>query len=82
MLSKHEIYLLEATEAVMATLESLRAHHEWVMGGPSSPSSAMSEIQASFRHRKSLFKSTDLRLKSLEKRTQNIVNLVCRKCAA
>jgi len=76
MLSKHQIYLLEATEAVTATLDSVKAHHEWVTKGSTSPSSATSETQAGFRHRRTLFKSTDLRLKSLEKRTQNMINLV------
>lgn len=76
MLSKHEIYLLEATEAIMTTLDSLRAHHEHVAKESVLSSSATSDIQASLRYRKTLFKSTDLRLKSLEKRTQNMINLV------
>jgi hypothetical protein len=76
MLSKHQIYLLEATEAVIATLDFVKAHHERATNGSTSPSSAACKTQAGFCHRRTLFKSTDLRLKSLEKRTQNMINLV------
>jgi hypothetical protein len=76
MLSKYQIYLLEATEAVTATLDCVQAHHEQVTKASTSLSSAACETQAGFRYRRTLLKSTDLRLKSLEKRTQNIINLV------
>ncbi|KAG0645260.1 hypothetical protein D0Z07_8842 [Hyphodiscus hymeniophilus] len=74
MLSKHEIYLLEGAEAVMATLESLRAYHDQVTKDVTMFPSAL-ETKANFRYRKLLFNSTNLRLKSLEKRTQNMINL-------
>jgi len=75
MLSKHQIYLLEAVDAVTATLESMRMHHERLTKASTSPIPAIQETEANFRYRKMLFKSTDLRLKSLEKRTQNMINL-------
>jgi len=77
MLSKHQIYLLEATEAVTATLESVKEYHDRITRGSSSEISIVRETRARFQHRGTLFKSTYLRLGSLEKRTQNMINLVC-----
>lgn len=79
MLSKHQIYLVEAAEALMATLDSLDAYYERVLKSFPYLSSATdfeNQTQAAFRYRKTLLKSTYLRLKSLEKRTQNMINLV------
>ena len=77
MLSKHQIYLVEATEAVTATLESVKEHHDRVSRGLTSEIPIVCETRDRFRHRGTLFKSTYLRLKSLEERTQNMINLVC-----
>jgi hypothetical protein len=77
MLSKHQIYLVEAIEAVTATLESVKEHHDRIFRGSMSEIPIACETRDRFRHRGTLFKSTYLRLKSLEKRTQNMINLVC-----
>jgi hypothetical protein len=70
---RHLIYLLEATEGMIATLDSTKDQHECASKGLTSH--AALETQAGFRHWRMMFKSTDLRLKSLEKRTKNIINL-------
>lgn len=80
MLSKHQIYLLEATTAVIATLDAVQEYHHRVNSDPMSCSYTVRRTQAAFRHRKTAFISTDLRLKSLEKRTQNIINFVVQPC--
>ncbi|KAL5326554.1 hypothetical protein ACEPPN_004240 [Leptodophora sp. 'Broadleaf-Isolate-01'] len=77
MLSKHQIYLIEAADAAMATLDSLTAHHERLLKSYAPASEfAFRRTQDTFCHRRTMLKSTNLRLKSLEKRTQNIINLV------
>ena len=77
MLSKHLIYFLEAINAMIATLESVKDYHERITNGAGFPSLATRETQESFRYRGTMFKSTKLRLESLEKRILNIINLVC-----
>ncbi|KAG4431382.1 hypothetical protein IFR05_013142 [Cadophora sp. M221] len=77
MLSKHQIYLIEAADAAVATLDSLTEHHERVMKSYAPASElAFRRTQNKFRHQRTMLKSTNFRLKSLEKRTQNIINLV------
>lgn len=72
--SKHVIYLREAAEAILLTLESMRAHHRHSMD---SNLAAVSATQSSLRYRKTMFCSTQLRLQSLEKRMGNLIQLVC-----
>ena len=76
MLARHEIYLLEAVEGVVATLGSVKEHHERITEGSTVSVTAVRETKAGFRHRTMMLTSTSLRLKSLEKRTKNIINLV------
>lgn len=75
VLARHEIYLLEAVEGAMATLDCMKQHHERLMQSSASISHAAQQIQASFGHRRMMLTSTGLRLKSLEKRTKNAINL-------
>jgi hypothetical protein len=77
MLSKHQIYLVEATEAVTATLTSVKEYHDRITQGSTLASSSTRETRNGFHHRGTLLKSTHLRLTSLEKRTRNMINLVC-----
>jgi hypothetical protein len=75
MLSKHIIYLSEGTEAAMTTISSIMEHHQRISKVNLRPD-AGNQTQASFRYQKTLLKSTTLRLKSLERRSKNIINLV------
>jgi hypothetical protein len=53
------------------------AHHKYLleMAGPSS-TEAMEATQFRLKYKQGLFHSVNLRLRSLEKRMQNIINLV------
>lgn len=69
--SKHVIYLQEATSAALLTLKRLTQHHKLTIE-VSDLSQATAE---SLQYSQSLFQTTELRLKSLEKRTTNLINL-------
>ncbi|KAJ6020839.1 hypothetical protein N7540_006343 [Penicillium herquei] len=71
-IQRHQIYLLEAIEALTETLNAASYHYRQVIP-PSSDS--MSSTHAGLRYAKILLRSTELRLRSLEKRTQSIINL-------
>ncbi|KAF1990353.1 hypothetical protein K402DRAFT_401202 [Aulographum hederae CBS 113979] len=72
--AKHTIYLIEGFNAILTTLDALRATHKH-NHSDMKPSALISNTQAAFRHRKSLFQSSHLRLTSLEKRMQNLISL-------
>ncbi|KAF4618368.1 hypothetical protein G7Y89_g14935 [Cudoniella acicularis] len=74
-LAKHNIHLLEAIEGAMATLDYMREHHERIIQGLGYISNTTSHTQAEFRQIKMMLISTSLKLKSLEKRSKNIINL-------
>jgi len=77
MLAKHVIYLLEAVEGAMTTMNSIKEHHERYMQVSTPKLGAENQTQTGFRYQKILLASTGLRLKSLERRSNNIINLVC-----
>jgi len=72
--AKHVIYLQEASEAALSTVQSLREHHEQDIKDRHTP--VTDGVQDALRYRQSLFQSTQLRLKSLDRRMQNIIALV------
>jgi hypothetical protein len=75
--AKHIIYLKEGSDAILLTVENMLAHHKYLleMAGPSS-TEAMEATQFRLKYKQGLFHSVNLRLRSLEKRMQNIINLV------
>jgi hypothetical protein len=75
--AKHIIYLKEGSDAILLTVENMLAHHKYLleMTDPSG-TEAMEATQFRLKHKEGLFQSMNLRLKSLEKRMQNIINLV------
>lgn len=73
-ISKHAIYLTEAFEATQSTLAAIMQEHE---RRTAVNTSAVSSNAASIlRYQSTLFKATQLRLGSLEKRIQNITSMV------
>lgn len=77
MIQRHQIYLREAIEAITVTLDATTDHQKRLNEASTSISRSHDAIQAEFRYRKVLIKSTDLRLHSMEKSTQKKINLVC-----
>ncbi|KAF2453804.1 hypothetical protein BDY21DRAFT_401325, partial [Lineolata rhizophorae] len=73
-LAKHIIHMREASDAVLVTLDNMRGHHKHD-GGGDPPSVLAQATQNALRYRRTLFTSTQLRLGSMEKRMQNIINL-------
>ena len=73
-MAKHVVYAREGSEAILSTVESLRAHHGQAIGDH--PALVASGVRDALRYRQSLFQSTQLRLKSLDRRMQNILTLV------
>lgn len=72
--AKSVTYLNEGAEAVVSILESMLAGY---MIRELQPQSCLRFVTVQgLRYRKGLFQSTQLRLRSLEKRMSNIVNLV------
>jgi hypothetical protein len=80
--AKHCIYLKEAFAAIDDTQEELRLQHqEYFNFNPSSqpPSQLSHHYRATrnmLKHKRGLFKSTSLRVESLNRRVGNIINLV------
>jgi hypothetical protein len=75
-IAKYIIYLNEAADAMIFTLDGMRACHnvrnsQNLLGKALAPAT-----DEGLRYRKGLFQSTQLRLKSIEKRMANIINLV------
>ena len=60
---------------MLLTLEGLRQHHKH-SGTGDRLSALMAATQSSLRYRRTLFNSTQLRLQSMEKRAQNLIQLV------
>jgi hypothetical protein len=81
-LAQHMIHLKESSEAVLRTVESLRAQHDIMTSvvdlnkTDSGTIAARATTKSLLAHRYSLFQSTNLRINSLEKRMQNVINLV------
>lgn len=76
--SKHTLFLQEGAEAMLLTLKSLSRHHErFLEMVPDSDRLVAERAQGMLTHAETQFQSISLRLKSLEKRIQNIIALVC-----
>ncbi|KAI9777037.1 MAG: hypothetical protein M1816_004926 [Peltula sp. TS41687] len=75
-IAKHIIFLKEGSDAALLTLKEMRKHHTSLSRESSSPSEAWETTEQTLRYNEVLFQSTNLRLITLEKRMQNIINLV------
>ncbi|KAJ9293509.1 hypothetical protein DTO271G3_7774 [Paecilomyces variotii] len=74
--SKHTLFLQESAEAMLLTLKSLSRHHERFLEMiPDSDRLAAERAQGMLTHAETQFQSISLRLKSLERRIQNIIAL-------
>ncbi|PNY27519.1 Uncharacterized protein TCAP_02556 [Tolypocladium capitatum] len=79
--AKHIIYLGEGLEACMLLVDAALANSEGVLQDPGDESSAetrarvLQQLKECLRYRRSLFRSTQLRLASLQKRIDNTITL-------
>lgn len=73
-MSKHIAYLIEAADAFLLIVEDMRVQSKALPCA--TDAGLVEEIVAALAYHKGLFHSTNLRLKSLDKRLQNIINLV------
>ena len=73
-MSKHIAYLIEAADAFLLIVEDMRVQSKALPCA--TDIGLVEEIVAALAYQKGLFRSTKLRLKSLYKRMQNIINLV------
>ncbi|KAF2687739.1 hypothetical protein K458DRAFT_257591, partial [Lentithecium fluviatile CBS 122367] len=71
--AKSVVYLIEGAEAIAMTVENMLASYTLTASSQHS-NQALVTIQE-LRYRRGLFQSTQLRLKSLEKRMSNVINL-------
>jgi hypothetical protein len=73
-IAKNIIHLKEASDAVLKTVSHMIRHHteSCQVDRPNHCSTS-----ATLDYQQTLFESVNLRLTSLEKRMQNIINLVC-----
>jgi hypothetical protein len=72
--SKHIAYLIEAADAFLLIVEDMRAQSRSLPCA--TDAGLVEETVAALAYQKGLFHSANLRLKSLDKRMQNIINLV------
>lgn len=81
-MAKHVIHLTESANALSRLAEGVLNHHQSIVKEEqASPKiKAFKAVQRALEHKAELFKSSQLRLASLDKRVQNIINLVrCRQ---
>lgn len=75
--SKHIIFLQESSDAILLTLKNLSAHHQNILDKVHERGRHATEAtQAMLSHVETQFQTAQLRLKSLEKRMQNVIALV------
>lgn len=73
-MSKHIAYLNEAADAFLLIIEDMQVQSRAMPCA--TDAEHVEEIAATLAYQKSLFHSGKLRLKSLDRRMQNIINLV------
>jgi hypothetical protein len=75
-ISKHCTYLNEAVDASLATLETMLLHISHAQRqNPAPPTRLQAALLSSLIYRQNAFRSTQLRLRSLEKRMTNVISL-------
>lgn len=77
-MAKHIIFLKEGSEAILATLTSILAYHEelFQITGSDPAAQIAKATQTALAYQKELFRSVSLRIASLDRRMQNVINLV------
>ncbi|KAL2831490.1 hypothetical protein BDW59DRAFT_140224 [Aspergillus cavernicola] len=76
-ISKHIIFLLEVPEAISLTLKAFAVHHRAFLDCANwDEKEAVQATQKALLQVETSFQAVNLRLKSLEKRMQNIISLV------
>lgn len=77
-MAKHIIFLKEGSDAVLATLTAILMHHErsYQITGSVHPLPIAKETHAALEYQGELFRSVSFRVTSLDRRMQNIINLV------
>jgi hypothetical protein len=77
-MAKHIIFLKEGSDAVLATLTSMLAYHEelFQITGPNPTAQIVKATQTALSYQRELFRSVSFRIGSLDRRMQNIINLV------
>lgn len=75
--AKHVIFMKEGIDAALATYESMLQHHEQrhQIKGQNTPAPIPKATHAALQHQQELFRSISIRLKGLDRRMQNIINL-------
>lgn len=74
-MSKHCIYLLEGLEAATSTLDAMVQHLQALTTVGAATSNLTAALISALNYRKRTFQSTHLRVRSLEKRMENISSL-------
>jgi hypothetical protein len=73
--AKYTIYMIEAFDAMCQTIADILKQHDQLFGVRQT---VAKETKARLKHKLGLVRSVKFRLVSLDKRTQNIINLVSR----
>lgn len=75
--AKHIIHIAEALESCIMVITAMKSNLEGDMSPPMNQRSALvrRQLQERLDYRKSLFRSTQLRLSSLQKRIDNVITL-------
>lgn len=76
MIQRTQVYLREAIESLTNTLVAVMDQHNRVTENSDLALSSYQSTQKGLRYRQTILKSTDLRLQSMEKRTESTINLV------
>ena len=75
---KHIIFLIEGSEAISLTLNAFALRHQKILGSANDNERAAAQAtHNAMLQVETGFQAVNLRLKSLEKRMQNIISLVC-----
>lgn len=75
---KHIIFLLEGSEAISLTLKAFAVRHQTLLDcAEGNEKAAAQATHNALLQVETSFQAVSLRLKSLEKRMQNIISLVC-----
>lgn len=75
---KHIIFLIEGSEAISLTLNAFALRHQKILGSANDNERAAAQAtHNALLQVETGFQAVNLRLKSLEKRMQNIISLVC-----
>lgn len=77
-MAKHIIFLQESAESIESTASMILNHHQTLMEGSnhSSIHQPVENVQEMLSHVTVQFQSVGLRLKAVEKRMQNMIELV------